>query len=501
MPSFQRPDVYVQEVLPRQYVEQGVASDAQPAMIGVCSRGPALPTLVNNWSDFTKQYGSFDSSPYLSFGAFQYFANGGGPLLVQRSFGTATAVAATRTLNDNAGAPLPTLTVTASSPGSWGNSLYVTVVANTTTGKFDLVVKFGGTSDGYIVERFTNLSMVSTDSRYAPVYVATYSTYIVLTDLQNATSTLLKIPASQTDSALATGADGTAATSSDTIAAFHKLDGYLQPLVVALPGITDNTTLTDVLTSAAASAKNFIILDTPAYTNTAAYLSYTAALPVTDYSAVYGPWVKVNDPSKTTVSSLKLIPASGAVLGRFASTDVHAGVARTPAGINEGRLAGVVDVEVLFSSTDLDSLNSNPAPVNVIRPLPNRGVCIMGGRTLSNSTATRYVSNRRSLIYIRHGLQDLLQFAVFEANDADLWDTLTQKCTRFLSEFRGRGGLAGATDSSAFYVHCDASTNPALAIQNGEVHVEVGVALEYPAEFVVVRLGLFEGGATATESK
>jgi phage tail sheath protein FI len=44
------------------------------------------------------------------------------------------------------------------------------------------------------------------------------------------------------------------------------------------------------------------------------------------------------------------------------------------------------------------------------------------------------------------------------------------------------GGLAGSTASESFYVVCDSTIN--TVVQSGEVRMEVGVALQFPAEFV-----------------
>jgi phage tail sheath protein FI len=51
-----------------------------------------------------------------------------------------------------------------------------------------------------------------------------------------------------------------------------------------------------------------------------------------------------------------------------------------------------------------------------------------------------------------------------------------------------QGGLRGDTAAQAFYVKCDVENNPNESIAQGEVHIEVGVALQYPAEFVVINL-------------
>jgi hypothetical protein len=51
----------------------------------------------------------------------------------------------------------------------------------------------------------------------------------------------------------------------------------------------------------------------------------------------------------------------------------------------------------------------------------------------------------------------------------------------------------------AFFVKCDAETNPTSEIREGRMNVEVGINPPFPAEFVVVRLGIFDGGSTIEE--
>jgi phage tail sheath protein FI len=57
-----------------------------------------------------------------------------------------------------------------------------------------------------------------------------------------------------------------------------------------------------------------------------------------------------------------------------------------------------------------------------------------------------------------------------------------------LNDYRNQGGLRGATPAEAFFVKCDAENNTADQIAQGQVNIEVGVALQYPAEFVVITL-------------
>ena len=57
-----------------------------------------------------------------------------------------------------------------------------------------------------------------------------------------------------------------------------------------------------------------------------------------------------------------------------------------------------------------------------------------------------------------------------------------------MNDYRNQGGLRGATPAAAYFVKVDGQNNTPVTIANGEVHVQVGVALEYPAEFIVIDL-------------
>jgi phage tail sheath protein FI len=91
------------------------------------------------------------------------------------------------------------------------------------------------------------------------------------------------------------------------------------------------------------------------------------------------------------------------------------------------------------------------------------------------------------------------QWAVFEPNDERLWITLRISATNFLTRIWRSGALFGATPDEAFYVKCDAETNPPDLVEAGQVTCEIGIAPVKPAEFVVFRLTQLqlEAGETA----
>lgn len=184
------------------------------------------------------------------------------------------------------------------------------------------------------------------------------------------------------------------------------------------------------------------------------------------------------------------------MVGQYLATDASRGVFKTPAGLGN-KIALAVATERQLTNAELDTLNSSTSPINVIRQVPGAGIVVMGGRTLDNTPGNRYINVRRSMIYIKKEITDLSGFAVFENNDSRLWAQLRTTLNVFLRSYWQQGGLRGSSPDQAFFVRCDASNNSTADIQNGRVNIEIGVALEYPAEFVVIKLGQLTGNATA----
>jgi len=195
--------------------------------------------------------------------------------------------------------------------------------------------------------------------------------------------------------------------------------------------------------------------------------------------AIYYPWVRVHGFGGDTV----LVPPSGYVAGVYARTDNLRGVHKAPA--NES-LRGVVGLERLLSSDDQAYLN--PRRVNCIRSFPGRGIRVWGARTLSGDDAWTYVNVRRLFLTAVRWIDWHLESVVFEPNDARLWARIERELNGYFLSLYRRGALKGATPQEAFYVKCNAQTNPPEVQELGQVVTEIGLAPAVPYEFVVVRL-------------
>jgi len=146
----------------------------------------------------------------------------------------------------------------------------------------------------------------------------------------------------------------------------------------------------------------------------------------------------------------------------------------------------------------------NLAGVNVFRIFPGSGaVTVWGARTTVNTqvqgTDWNYLSTRRLMIYIEQSIKVALRPSVFEPNNPSLWGALTREIEEFLTRVWQSGALFGNTAAQAFYVRIDAGNNPPSLRALGQLNIEIGVRPSYPAEFIIVTIGLWDGGAQVTE--
>jgi phage tail sheath protein FI len=206
------------------------------------------------------------------------------------------------------------------------------------------------------------------------------------------------------------------------------------------------------------------------------------------FAALYWPWVKTFDPSTGTS---RFIPPSGHMAGVWARNDDTRGVHKAPA--NEV-IRGVTSLQTQITKTEQELLN--PVGINCIRTFPGRGIRVWGARTMSSDAEWRYLNVRRLFNYLEESILQGTQWAVFEPNDPALWARIRRTISAFLTNEWRKGALFGLTPEQAFFVKCDAETNPAEGIDAGQVVCQVGVAPVKPAEFVIFQLSQFSGGTS-----
>jgi phage tail sheath protein FI len=528
MATYSRPGVYVQESILQQSTAVNDRSDATAAFIGSLPIGPDQPTLVRSWAQFVKTFGGLNYSYPTTVAVNAFFANGGRDTYIQRVTGSSAAAASVVIPNSTTAAT--TLTATASSKGTWANSsgafpLGITVTAGVSTGRFNISV-YGpplsltpNDATSNVLETYTDLSMNKSDSRYAVAVVNAFSAYIVLTDAVTSPSSNGLPPAvGSTVYNPASGNDGSAITATNITGILTNFDNIRTPLIMNAPdavgtvagyassGITSDSSAYTIhvglITYAETRGDCFVVMDTPygkSATDALTFATSSIAGATGANGAMYYPWLQVPDQSKSIPGITTYIPPAGAVIGQYQANDASRGVFKAPAGYS-ARLNSPVGLEKRLTNAELDSLNvgsTTGVPVNAIRVVPGAGIVIMGGRTLANTIPARYVNIRRSLIYIKKEVTDRTGFAIFENNDEILWANIRTKLQAFLRGYWAQGGLKGTTPDQAFFVRCDETNNTASDIANGRVNIEVGLALQYPAEFIVITIGQLSSTATA----
>jgi phage tail sheath protein FI len=213
------------------------------------------------------------------------------------------------------------------------------------------------------------------------------------------------------------------------------------------------------------------------------------------FATAYYPWIGVPDPFGDA-GSLRLVPPCGHVAGIWANTDATIGPHASPANATIERVH-----DLPMAIDDEWHARLNDSGVNVIRDYAARGIRVMGARTFSTDLGVRFLAVRRLLILIERSIDVGSQWIPFESNDPDTWTHIDRVVRSFLDGLWRKGMLDGATAESAYFVACDASTNPPVEVDAGRLICMIGINPPWPAEFVVVKIGRTEGGTQILETQ
>ncbi|MFJ6054585.1 phage tail sheath family protein [Streptomyces sp. NPDC092307] len=537
MATYLSPGVFVEESTGGSRPVEGVGT-AVAAFVGLAEQGPMNePVRITNWGQFTKTFGEFLDGTYLGHSVYGYFANGGGTCYVVR-VGTGTDsedaedagdAGVLTVLSPASDALLGGFKVTA--PHHAGREVSVTVrrtavdpktrrASSPVTASADKAkagkdaegvppgpegeadsYTFNITVDGALRESFEVSAGKNTTSSVI-AQVKERSAFVVLEQAVPGSAPALPDQATVTLAVATTSAPVTAARGAvarylgqvgdrSGLAGLEAVDDVT--IVVAPDLMADYER--GVLSREQVKAIQLAMIDhCECMANRMAILDPLPGMGPTEvhawrqheagfdskYAALYYPWIQVSDPS---TGKSRLLPPSGHVAGLWARNDEARGVHKAPA--NEV-LRGALDLAIQVTKGEQEQLN--PAGVNCIRSFPGRGIRVWGARTLSSDPAWRYLNVRRLFNYLEESVYLGSQWVVFEPNNERLWATIRRNIAAFLTNEWRNGALFGSTPDEAFYVKCDAETNPPEVIDSGQVVCEIGVAPVKPAEFVVFRI-------------
>jgi phage tail sheath protein FI len=358
-------------------------------------------------------------------------------------------------------------------------------------------------------EVFKSLQMHPTSRFYAPRLVASRSRLIRVEDLQTRSPVPHNLPEASAMARLVGGRDGTdMLTTEDVIGIDHgpaERRGLLalgaEEEVALLcvpdamlfhdrePGPAGEMRAQRIQDEMIAMCENlrdrFAVLDIP-HSKDVDWVQRWRRRTDSSYCAYYWPWL-----SYTGIDGAeRSLPPSGAMVGVYAQRDTTDGVHTSPANVP---LEGVTDLSLRVNEDHLGVLNADS--VNSFRV--QRGVRPWGARTASSDPSWRYVTVRRLFIMLRRSLEKGFAWASFEPNNHFTWKAIEGQARRFLKGLWERGMLVGGKAEDAFFVQCDAQTNPPDNVDQGLLICNIAVAPVSPAEFIMISLVQQMGGGDA----
>lgn len=509
------PGVYIEELPSGVRTITGVATSIT-AFVGRTKQGPVdEPAMIHNYGDYTRIFGGLWRESPLSYAVQQYFLNGGSDALIVRVHNGATA--STISLPAGSGS----LSLEAANPGLWGRGLTASVDHHTKdelrtspppdANLFNLTIEDTATG---AKETYLNLSRDSTSPRFVTTVLENESNLVRVTSAvpsNRPDTTTDPVEANQTS-----GSDGNAITDAQISGSptnpkrgVYALDNAdLFNLLCIPPYHYDPASSTpdpgsSALTDALAYCKKrraILIVDPPSAWNdkndpaslTSGVDSAAFGLARDKNAVLYFPRILCADPLQENRQAA--FAPCGAVAGIIARTDASRGLWKAPAG-QEATILGAVALSVPL--TDAENGELNPLGINCLRAFPVIGRVVWGARTLEGAdrlaSEWKYLSVRRTALYIEESLYRGSQWAVFEPNDEPLWSQLRLNMGAFMHSLFRQGAFQGQSPKDAYFVKCDKETTTQDDINKGIVNIIVGFAPLKPAEFVVIKLQQMAG--------
>ncbi len=211
---------------------------------------------------------------------------------------------------------------------------------------------------------------------------------------------------------------------------------------------------------------------------------------LTEYGAIFWPRPKIVNPDAEVFGADAniVVPATG-IMGGLASRVDNSrpgGVYTPPAGVEEGRLLGVVGFE------DDDVLKEEvrdyiyPERINPLTTLPGFPRFNDGVWTLKSSGNFPTIAERRGVIYIQDRVAAGIQFARHRNNDAALRGEVTRTVEAFLIDQMRLGAFRTTDPATAFFVDFSEALNTPAVIFANKLKGRIGLATQRPTEWIII---------------
>lgn len=364
---------------------------------------------------------------------------------------------------------------------------------------------------GTVLEIFENVSKASDakDNTGASIYyknvVNNRSRYVVWaahnasnTNAGNAAAGVtFGAPAVPQSASFVNGADGSAPTAGQTIAAY---DLFKNPESVdisfVIGGTAGQTVATYLINSIAEVRKDCVVCISPPSTtvvdnNSFAgkevqdIVAYRNTLPSSTYAVLDSGYKYQYDKYNDVY---RYVPLNGDTAGLMVRTDSVRDPWFSPAGFNRGNIKNTIKLAFNPNKAERDVLYKNS--INPVVTFPGQGTVLYGDKTLvSQPSAFDRINVRRLFIVLEKAISTAANFTLFEFNDDFTRAQFRNLVEPFLRDVKGRSGV---TD---FRVICDTTNNtPAVIDRNefvGDIYIKPNRSINFiQLNFVAVRTGV-----------
>ena len=188
------------------------------------------------------------------------------------------------------------------------------------------------------------------------------------------------------------------------------------------------------------------------------------------------------------------IPPHAHIAGVYARTDKNKNVGKAPGGTVDGALQFLSGLESNPDKGERDTVY--PVRVNPLINTTQTGLAVWGVRTMSpTSDVLKYVNAVRLFQFVEKSVFNSTFGFVFESITPGLYTRIKTTIDGFLNNLFQSGYLAGSTPLQAYFVVCDHTNNPPEVVNQGQVIVDIGIAPNKPAEFIIFRFSPISGNS------
>lgn len=412
--------------------------------------------------------------------------------------------------------PSECMTVSALSPGTWGNDLKIQITNGLLPNTFCLTVIDTSSGTPTIVEVYNNLvsTLAAQNLQTGLLYflpaingtgTVPVSKYITVTD--DLTNTGFPVNGTYTlsggddgmesvsDGSFIGVTDGTLNTGLQLLANAETIDVNL----VMCPGIHSAPVINAMISLCETRADCMCLVDPPLGIGVQAVVDWhngaggyeDHAAFNSSYAALYWPWMQIFDPANNLYI---WSPPSGNIASIYAYSDQVSEVWFAPAGFNRGIVQQVTELEFSCSFGDRESMYGNGNAVNPVVNFTGEGIVVYGQRTLQRDpTALDRVNVRRLMLYTRKVVTTAVMYLLWEPNDSTTWRTFVALVDPYLASIVS---LRGITD---YEIICDETTNTPQLINNNQMSANIYINPTRAVEQILINAILTPDGVAFSE--